>query len=169
MVILGPVAVSSNNVIGNKNDLPWDLPEDLRHFRDLTAGKTIVMGRKTYESILARRGKPLPNRTNIVISRSDNLIEGCVVKPTIEEAISFAKQNKEHELFITGGGTVYEMTMHLADKIYLTKIHHSFDADTFFPHFDKQDWLETKNEFHKADEKNQYEFSFIVYQRKIVM
>jgi dihydrofolate reductase len=165
MIISLIVAADEKNGIGKNNQLLCHLSADLKYFKQITTGHHIVLGRKTYESI----GKPLPNRTNIVISRSDNLIEGCVVKPTIEEAISFAKQNKEHELFITGGGTVYEMTMHLADKIYLTKIHHSFDADTFFRHFDKQDWLETKNEFHKADEKNQYDFSFIVYQRKIVM
>ena len=165
MIISLIVAADEKNGIGKNNQLLCHLSADLKYFKQITTGHHIVLGRKTYESI----GKPLPNRTNIVISRSDNLIEGCVVKPTIDEAIAFAKQNKEHELFITGGGTVYEMTMHLADKIYLTKIHHSFDADTFFPHFDKQDWLETKNEFHKADEKNQYDFSFIVYQRKIVM
>lgn len=165
MIISLIVAADEKNGIGKNNQLLCHLSADLKYFKQITTGHHIVLGRKTYESI----GKPLPNRTNIVISRSDNLIEGCVVKPTIDEAIAFAKQNKEHELFITGGGTVYEMTMHLADKIYLTKIHHSFDADTFFRHFDKQDWLETKNEFHKADEKNQYDFSFIVYQRKIVM
>lgn len=165
MIISLIVAADEKNGIGKNNQLLCHLSADLKYFKQITTGHHIVLGRKTYESI----GKPLPNRTNILISRSDNLIEGCIVRPTIEEAISFAKQNKEHELFITGGGTVYEMTLHLADKIYLTKIHHSFDADTFFPNFDKQDWLEIKNEFHKADEKNQYDYSFIVFQRKIVM
>ena len=111
----------------------------------------------------------MPNRTNIVVSRSTDHIEGCVVKQNLEEAIAFAKANNELELFITGGGSIYEQAFHLADKIYLTRIHHSFNADTFFTHFDKHDWQEIKNEFHAADEKNQYDFSFIVYQRKIVM
>jgi len=165
MIISLIVAADEKNGIGKNNQLLCHLSADLKYFKQTTTGHHIVMGRKTYESV----GKPLPNRTNIVISRTPKSIDGCVVKSNIEEAIAFTKANNEHELFITGGGTVYDLTMHLADRIYLTRIHHIFEADTFFPHFDKHDWLEIKNEFYKADEKNQYDFSFIVYQRKIVM
>ena len=165
MIISLIVAADEKNGIGKSNQLLCHLSADLKYFKQTTTGHHIVMGRKTFESI----GKPLPNRTNIVISQSPKSIDGCIVKSSIEEAIAFAKANNEHELFITGGGSVYEQAFHLADKIYHTKIHHIFEADTFFLNFDKHDWLEIKNEFHKADEKNQYDFSFIVYQRKIVM
>ena len=159
------VVVDEKNGIGKNNQLLCHLPADLKYFKQTTTGHHIVLGRKTYESV----GKPLPNRTNIVITRSAKNIDGCIIKESIEDAIAFAKANNENELFITGGGTVYDLTLQLADKIYITQVHHTFDADTFFPHFDKQDWLEVKNEFHKADEKNMYDYSFIVYQRKIVM
>jgi len=165
MIISLIVAADEQNGIGKDNQLLCHLSSDLKYFKQTTTGHHIVMGRKTFESV----GKPLPNRTNIVVSSSINHIEGCVVKQNLEEAIAFAKANNELELFITGGGSIYEQAFNLADKIYLTRIHHSFNADTFFTHFDKHDWQEIKNEFHAADEKNQYDFSFIVYQRKIVM
>jgi dihydrofolate reductase len=165
MIISLIVVVDEKNGIGKNNQLLCHLPADLKYFKQTTTAHHIVLGRKTYESV----GKPLPNRTNIVITRSSKNIEGCIIKESIEDAIAFAKANNENELFITGGGTVYDLTLQLADRIYITQVHHTFDADTFFPHFDKQDWLEIKNEFHKADEKNQFDFSFIVYQRKIVM
>ncbi len=165
MIISLIVATDEKNGIGKNNQLLCHLPADLNYFKQTTTGHHIVMGRKTFESV----GRPLPNRTNIIISRTPKTIEGCIVKENIEEAIAFAKANNEHELFITGGGTVYDLTLQLADRIYITQIHHTFDADTFFPHFDKHDWQEIKNEFHQADEKNKYDYSFIVYQRKIVM
>ena len=165
MIISLIVAADEKNGIGKNNQLLCHLPSDLKYFKSITTGHHIMMGRKTYEAV----GRSLPNRTNIVISRSSKLIEGCVVKGSIEEGISFAKENGEHELFITGGGIIFDLTLHLVDKMYITRIHHTFEADTFFPHFDKHDWQEIKNEFHKADEKNAYDFSFIVYQRKIVM
>ena len=165
MIISLIVVVDEKNGIGKNNQLLCHLPADLKYFKNTTTGHHVLMGRKTFEAV----GRPLPNRTNIVISRSANLIEGCVVKGSIEEGISFAKQNEEHELFITGGGIIFHLTLHVADRMYITRIHNSFDADTFFPPFDKQDWQVIKNEFHKADEKNAYDFSFLVYQRKIVM
>lgn len=165
MIISLIVVVDEKNGIGKNNQLLCHLPADLKYFKQITYGHHILMGRKTFEAL----GKPLPNRTNIVISRTTNSIEGCVVKPTLEEGIDFAKANNEQELFITGGGIIFDLALKLADKMYITQIHHSFDADTFFPHFDKHDWKELKNEFHKADEKNLYDFSFIVYHRKIVM
>ena len=165
MIISLVVAADEQNGIGKNNQLLCYLPADLKYFKSTTSGHHILMGRKTYDSI----GKPLPNRTNIIISRSPQAIEGCIVKSSVEEAIAFAKANDEKELFIIGGGTVYDLTLHFADRIHLTRIHHTFEADTFFPQLDMQDWKEIKNEFHQVDEKNAYDFSFIVYQRKIVM
>lgn len=165
MIISLIFAADEQNGIGKDNQLLCHLSADLKYFKQTTTGHHIVMGRKTYESV----GRPLPNRTNIVISRSINAIEGCVVVHSIEAAIEYAKQHNEHELFLTGGGVIFDMALHLAHRIYLTRIHHSFDADTFFPEFDKEDWEEIKHENYTADEKNAFDFSFIVYQRKMVM
>ncbi|MFI5221228.1 MAG: dihydrofolate reductase [Bacteroidia bacterium] len=165
MIISVIVVVDEKNGIGKDNQLLCHLPADLKYFRQTTTDHHILMGRKTFEAL----GKPLPNRTNIVISRSTGVIEGCVVKKTVEDGIEFAKANNEHELFITGGGIIFDHALNLADKMYITHIHHTFEADTFFPHFKKEEWKEVKNEFHKADEKNPYDFSFLVYERKVVM
>jgi dihydrofolate reductase len=165
MIISLIVAADEQNGIGKNNQLLCHLPSDLKYFRQTTTGHHIVMGRKTFESV----GRPLPNRTNIVITRSVSALEGCVIKPDLETAIAYAKEHDEKELFITGGGTVYDITMELADRIYLTRIHHTFDADTFFPRINGQDWEELKNEFHRADGKDAYDFSFVIYQRKVVM
>lgn len=129
MLISIIVIADENNGIGKNNQLLCHLPADLKYFKQTTLGHTIVMGRKTFESI----GKPLPGRTNIVISRQTDLaIEGCLVLPHLGDAINHAKASGETELFITGGGTIYELTLPLADKVYLTRLHHQFDADTFF-------------------------------------
>jgi dihydrofolate reductase len=159
MILSLIVIADENNAIGNQNQLLCHLPADLKYFRATTTGHHIVMGRKTFESV----GRPLPNRVNIVISRTPGLaIEGCVVKPTLEEAIAFANAAGETELFITGGGTIYKQSIDMADKIYLTRIYHSFAADTFFPDLGEE-WKLTKDEVHEADEKNPYGYSFQVY------
>lgn len=159
MIISLIVAADENNAIGNQNRLLCHLPADLKYFKNTTTGHHIVMGRKTYESV----GRPLPNRVNIVISRTPDLtIEGCIVKPTLEAAIAFAEAAGETELFITGGGTIYEQALHIADKVYLTRIHNSFTADTFFPDLGEE-WKLKQDELHEADEKNAYAYSFQVY------
>jgi dihydrofolate reductase len=165
MIISLIVAADEKNGIGKNNQLLCHLSSDLKYFKQTTTGHHIVMGRKTYESV----GKPLPNRTNIVITRSQTTIEGCVVVNSLEAAIAYAKSNNEHELFITGGGVIFNLSLHAAHRIYLTRIHHTFDADVFLPELDLEDWEEVKNEKHSADEKNEYDYSFIVYQRKIVL
>lgn len=159
MIISLIVAADENNAIGNQNQLLCHLPADLKYFKSTTTGHHIVMGRKTYESV----GRPLPNRVNVIISRNpDLIIDGCVVKASLEEAITFAKEAGETELFITGGGTIYEQALPIANKVYLTRIHNSFTADTFFPDLGEE-WKLKQDELHEADERNAYAYSFQVY------
>ena len=161
------VAVSQNGVIGKDNDLIWHLPKDMRFFKDTTMDHHVIMGRKNFESI-PHKFRPLPNRTNIVITRqSDYKAEDSIVVNSVEESLKVAKSNAENEAFIIGGGQIYKLALeaNLIDRIYLTKIHHSFDGDTFFPEL-SSDWEEIKREDCVADEKNKYNYSFIVLEKK---
>lgn len=161
MIISLIVAADEKNGIGRDNQLLCHLPADLRFFKQTTTGHHILMGRKTFDSI----GKPLPNRVNIIVSGNSNLkTEGCVVVSSIEEAIELAQSNKEDELFIIGGATIYKQAINRANRIYLTRIHSSFDADVFFPVLDNS-WRLIKEENHLADEKNKYNYSFNLYER----
>ena len=149
--------MSKNRVIGDSNTLIWHLPEDLKRFRQLTTGNTIVMGRKTYESI----GKPLPNRRSIIITRDpDYKVEGCEVVNSLEEALLLSN----NDCFIIGGGEIYNQSIKLADKIYLTMVHKEFEGDTTFPELDKE-WVKMSRKDFEADEKNEYNYSFIEYDR----
>src|SRR5688572_14242565 len=151
------VAMAENRVIGKENKLIWHLPADLKFFKNLTTGHPIIMGRKTFESI----GKPLPNRTNIVITRQQDFeAEGCLVAHSLSEALMMAQQ-MDSDVFIIGGAEIYKQAMFLADTIYLTEVHHSFEGDTFFPEIDSVLWEETSREEYKADEKNAYDFAFV--------
>lgn len=125
-------------------------------------GKPIIMGRKTYESI----GRPLPGRTNIVITRKDMQINGCIVVHSLEDAIEYAKENHAKEAFIFGGGDLYAQSMDIADKIELTRVHGTVEGDAFFPVIHDKDWQETGREDHAADADHSYSFSFIRYERK---
>lgn len=155
------VAMGKNNEIGKDNELLWHLPKDLKHFKNLTSGHPIIMGRKTYESI----GKPLPNRTNIVISRKkDWFEEGILIVGSIKEAIKFAKKI-DPDFYIIGGGTIYEQTMEKADKLEVTIVDATLDADTYFPKINPKIWAKTKEECHLKDEKNKYDFCFSTYER----
>ncbi|OGT27092.1 MAG: dihydrofolate reductase [Gammaproteobacteria bacterium RIFCSPLOWO2_02_FULL_42_14] len=148
-------AVSSNRVIGNNNRLPWHLPADLKHFKNLTLGKPVIMGRKTFDSI----GKPLPNRRNIVISRDKNLvIAGCEIFYSIDSALQAV--SSEPEVMIIGGANLYAQTIARADQLYLTIIDAKIDGDAFFPAWDKNQWQLISQERHEADEKNQYAYCF---------
>ncbi len=145
-------AVSENRAIGKNNQLLWHIPEDMAHFKKLTIGHAIIMGRKTFESI----GKPLPNRTNVVItSDPDYSAEGTIVAHTIEEAIEKVKEIEKEEIFIIGGGKIYEQTIDLCDKLYLTVVEGKFEADTFFPDYSK---FSVVSEKRGADEKYKYKF-----------
>ncbi|HBV17914.1 dihydrofolate reductase [Chryseobacterium carnipullorum] len=155
------VAMGEKNEIGFDNKLLWHLPTDLKHFKDLTSGHPIIMGRKTYESI----GKALPNRTNIVISRKKNWFEeGILIVGSIKEALKFAKKIDEN-IFIIGGGKIYEQTIDMADKLEVTLVKANLEADTFFPKIDMAIWKKTEETCHEKDEKNQYDFCFQTFER----
>jgi len=157
--ITAVVAIASNYAIGKDNQLLWHLPKDLKHFKDITAGGTVIMGRKTFDSV----GKPLPKRRNIVITRKPISIEGCEVVDSVDAALALCKTEKE--VFIVGGAEIYRQTMPLVNRIYLTIVHHSFDADTFFPEIDYKEWKELEREDHETDEKHQFSYSFITLER----
>lgn len=155
------VAMGEKNEIGFENQLLWHLPKDLKHFKEITSGHPVIMGRKTYESI----GKPLPNRTNIVVSRkTDWFEEGILIVGSIKEAVKFAKKIDE-EIFIIGGGKIYEQTMDIVDKLEVTLVKADLEADTFFPKIDPRIWKKTDEICHEKDEKNQYDFCFQTFER----
>jgi len=159
MIVAIIVAIGENNAIGKNNQLLWHMPKDLKHFKDVTSGRTIIMGRKTFDSV----GKPLPRRRNIVVTRQDITIPGCEVVKSIEDGLALCKD--EDEVFIGGGAEIYKLAMHLTDRMYLTIIHQNFDADTFFPEIDYKQWKETAREDYQPDEKNPYPYSFITLER----
>ncbi|WP_175620798.1 dihydrofolate reductase [Chryseobacterium schmidteae] len=155
------VAMGEKNEIGSGNQLLWHLPKDLKHFKDLTSGHPIIMGRKTYESI----GKALPNRTNIVVSRKKNWFqEGVLIVGSLKEAVKFAKKIDEN-IFIIGGGNVYEQTMEIADRLEVTLVKANLEADTYFPKINSKFWKMTSEVCHEKDEKNQYDFCFQTYEK----
>ena len=155
------VAMGLSNEIGADNQLLWHLPKDLKHFKEITSGHPIIMGRKTYESI----GKPLPNRTNIVISRkTDWFEEGILIVGSIKEAIKFAKKIDEN-IFIIGGGNIYQQTIDIADKLEVTLVKTDLEADTFFPKIDEKIWTKTNEQCCEKDEKNEYDFCFQTFER----
>jgi len=156
------VAAAENDAIGKGNKLIWHLSDDLKRFKSLTSGHHIIMGRKTFESF----PKPLPNRTHVVITRQADYSapQGVILVNSLEDAIDVAKNDSR--AFIIGGGQIYKQAMSLVDKIELTRVHHDFEADTFFPKIDTTIWKETSNVFHKKDEGHDYEFSFLTYERK---
>ena len=160
MIVSIVVAISENNAIGKNNQLLWYLPADLKHFKNITTGHTVIMGRKTYDSV----GKPLPNRRNIIITRQDITIEGCEVVKSIEDALALC--TAEEEAFIVGGAEIYRQSIHLTDRIYLTIVHQKFDADSFFPEINYTEWKETEHEDHQPDEKNKIPYSFITLDRR---
>ena len=157
------VAFDENRAIGKNNELIWHLPADLKRFKSLTTGHVIVMGRKTYDSI----GKPLPNRTTIVISRNPDLqIEGVICTCSMEEAILKAKSLSREEIFIVGGAEIYKLSLAVADQILVTQLHDIFEGDTFFPEIVADQWEVTERERGVTDEKNPYQYSFLTYSRK---
>ncbi len=163
MILSLIVAVSSNNVIGKENKLPWHLPNDLKYFKNTTWAMPIIMGRKTYESI----GKPLPGRTNIVISRNtDWKAAGVETVQSLDQAIEFCNQLQVKELFIIGGAEIFNTSLPLAKRIYLTRIHQDFDGDVFFPNVNEDNWKMISKRDCQPDEKNAYSHSFQVWERK---
>jgi len=167
MKIVLIAAFAQNRVVGINNTLPWHLPEDLKYFKRTTSGKAIIMGRKTYDSI----GRPLPNRTNIVISRnSDFQAEGVRVVASLQAAIELAKEvnfiNDVQEVMIIGGASIYEAALPIADRLYLTHVHAEIEGDAYFPEVNFKQWVEVSREDYQASDKNPYDYSFVVYDKK---
>lgn len=157
-------ALTSNGVIGRNNQLPWHLGSDLKRFKQLTMGHHLIMGRRTFESV----GRPLPGRTTVVITHDPSFAaEGVQVAHSFEEAVGIAERAGDDEPFIAGGAVVFEQALHRADRMYLTRIHNTeIEGDTFFPDFDDvSEWQLTDSEHFEADEKNDYPFSFLIYER----
>jgi len=153
-------AMADNRVIGIDNQLPWNLPADMKWFRQNTMGKPILMGRKTYDSI----GRPLPKRRNIVISRDESLkIEGCEVVSSAEDAFQLC--STEAEVMIIGGASFYEQTLPQADRLYLTLVHSEIDGDACFPEIDFNQWQKLERIDHQADEVNAFDYSFLILER----
>lgn len=163
MILSLIVAADENNVIGGGNRLLWQLPDDLKHFRELTEGHPVIMGRKTFESI----GKPLPNRRNIVVSRrKDFATKGCEVFDSLDAALLAIEREPSGEAFVIGGGEIYTQAMAQADRIYLTRVHAEFVGDTFFPELDMRLWVETDRKEHPVDDQHHYSFTFLTYEQR---
>ena len=160
MIIL-IAAIAENNALGKNNDLLWHLPKDFKRFKEITSGHHIIMGRKTFESF----PKPLPNRTHVIITRQKEYVcEGCIVVQDLEKAIAVCPKNED--IFVIGGGEIYSQSIHLADQLDITRVHHSFEADVFFPEIDPEIWELISEQVHLKDEKHPYDYSFQTFVRK---
>ncbi|MCZ6679373.1 MAG: dihydrofolate reductase [Candidatus Poribacteria bacterium] len=154
-------AMDKNRLIGQDNRLPWRLPADMKHFRRMTLGKPVVMGRKTFESL----GRPLKKRTNIIVTHDcDYRAEGCIVAHSVEEALATVKANEE--VMIIGGSSIYAQFLPRADRLYLTLVHDCFEGEVYFPAFNLEEWQEAKRIDHQPDEKNPYPYSFLFLHRR---
>lgn len=163
MTISTIVATAKNNVIGKDNDIPWYLPADLKYFKKITLDHHIIMGRNCYESI----GKPLPKRTNMILTRNPfYLVSNCYVLHSLEEALQIAEENGEEEAFIIGGAQIYELGMKYTDKLYLTEVDLEVEGDIIFPELNMDEWELLSEETHQADEKNEHNYTFKVFQKK---
>ena len=163
MIISAIVAMNPDGLIGDQNKIPWHLPADLKYFKKITLGHHILMGRKCFDSI----GKSLPGRKNIVVTKNPTfIVTDCIITNSIEEGILIAQQNKEEEMFIIGGGEIYRRSMHLVNKLYLTMVQFNGSGDVFFPQIDYDEWSLISDEKHTSDDKNNYDYSFLIYKRK---
>lgn len=155
------VAIAQNGTIGDKNSLLWHIKEDMRFFRTTTSGHAVVMGRKTFESLGSR---PLPKRTNIVITRADRVFEGALTAHSLEEAIRLAEGDEE--IFVIGGAQIYREALRIADRMYITRVMHDYEGDTSFPDIDLSEWELVAEEKHDRGEEYEYPFAFLTYERK---
>ncbi|MDZ4714527.1 MAG: dihydrofolate reductase [Cytophagales bacterium] len=166
MIISLIAALTKNRVIGKNNDLPWHLPDDMKHFMQTTKEHHVLMGRKNLDSI-PEKFRPLPNRINIVLSRQRELkAPGCVVVHTLTEGVDFARQAGEQELFIIGGSDIYQLAMPQAHRLYLTEIDATLQGDTFFPEFDMLKWKEVSRKHHPTDDRHAFAFDLVIYELK---
>lgn len=167
MIISAIAAVAQNGIIGNKGDLPWHLPDDLKYFQRITKGHHVITGRKNYESIPAKY-RPLKDRVNIVVTRNtDYEAPGAVVVPSLPAGLTVAELAEEEEVFIIGGGQIYReaFDMGIVDRLYLTLVHSDVEGDTQFPEVDADEWQEIERTRHEADERHAFAFSFVVLER----
>jgi len=159
-MIIMIAAVAENDALGKDNELVWHLPNDFKRFKALTTGHYIIMGRKTFESF----PKPLPNRTHVVITRQKEYNpEGCIVVDSMEKAIAICPKNENS--FIIGGGEIYKLGMDFADRLEITKVHHGFEADAFFPKINLTEWKQVHSEFNPKDDKHSYEFTYLTFDK----
>ena len=155
-MIIMIAAVAENNALGKDNDLVWHLPNDFKRFKTLTSGHHIIMGRKTFESF----PKPLPNRTHVIITRQKNYkAEGCIIVDSIEKALEICPKNED--TYIIGGGEIYTLSLPFADKIEITKVHHSFEADAYFPVLNEKEWKLAQSDHNSKDEKHIYDYTYL--------
>lgn len=169
MIISLLVAMDENRGIGLQGGIPWHLPDDLKHFRALTMGHHVVMGRKTYESI----GKPLPGRKLVIVTRNPSYrpvnceepAGACLTVHSLEAALDAARSRGEDEVFVIGGGEIFAQALPLSERLYLTLVHGSVPADTFFPAWPEEDWVEVSSRFHPQDERHAYPFTFKTLER----
>lgn len=154
------VAVAENGTIGDRNTLLWHISEDLKHFKALTSGHPVIMGRKTYESL----GRPLPNRTNVVLTRGDGEIPGCRVVHALDEALALFPAGEE--LFVIGGAQIYAQALPLADRLYLTRVCHPYEGDTSFPDWDESEWRLISSEAHPCGREYPHPFVFECWERR---
>lgn len=160
-MIIMIAAVAENNALGKNNDLLWHLPNDFKRFKAVTSGHYIIMGRKTFESF----PKPLPNRTHVIITRQkDFQHDGCIVVDSIQKAIEVCPKNET--IFVIGGGEIYSQSMAFADQLDITRVHHSFDADVYFPEINSEIWELTSETFNAKDEKHLFDYTFQTFVRK---
>jgi dihydrofolate reductase len=158
-------AVAANRVIGKNNDLPWHLPDDMKFFMNTTKGHHVILGRKNYESLPAKY-KPLPNRTNLVVTRQKNYkAPGCLLFHTVEDALLAARDAGEAEAMVIGGAEIYKACLPYADTLYITEIKSDVEGDVHFPQFDKREWKERSRITHPADDRHAYAFDFVLYAR----
>jgi len=163
MIISSIVAVAKNRVIGSDNDIPWRLSTDLKYFKKQTSGHHIIMGRKSFLSI----GKPLPKRTNVIVTRDPYFIaSNCIVVHSIPEALEIADRNGEEEAFITGGGMIYEQTMDIVDRLYVTEVDAEPEGDVHFPEIDYSEWKLISEDPRQKGERDDHDFNFKIYERK---
>lgn len=160
-MIIQIAAAAENNALGKDNKLVWHLPDDFKRFKQITSGHYIILGRKTFESF----PKPLPNRTHVIITRNkDYKADDCIIVNSIEEALKIIP--KEEDTFIIGGAEIYKQSINLTDKIELTRVHTTCEADAFFPEIDEKEWKLIFEEYHPKDEKHNFDFTFLTYVKR---
>ena len=153
--------MDENRAIGYNNKLPWSLPSELRYFRETTKGKPVIMGRRTFESI----GRPMPERLNIIVTRDRNYKAGnCIVVNNVEDALKAAKGSSE--VMVIGGAEIYRLFFPAANRLYITKVHGTFEADTYFPEFNEHEWVKVREQFVEKDSENSHSYTIMVFERK---